>query len=158
MHLRGKQLLFCLNGRYVELEALPGQMLRASYGLLGGRNTLHVSSYSDSTPEAAPVRSWTFDGIGWTPGEPSFIDESREAQSGEASTDLPSSSGDAFSPRLKDGEPSTLDWAMPMSSTGKDNESINYGALGKQRVNEQWLKLLPMTSEERERLSSCLAD
>jgi hypothetical protein len=137
--LSGNRLSFSLNGQPVELEASPGQTLRASYGLLDGRHTLHVSSYSDSTPGAGPVRSWTFDGIGWTPGEPCFIDESREPPTAEPSDGRRSSSGDG-SPRTSLDGDGWMGFNVNTSSTTTGSPSESYAEAGHRLAREAVLR------------------
>ena len=130
MNLIGRRLSFFLNGQQVELEALPGQTLRVFFGWHEGRRTLRALSYSDSTPGAEPELCWIYDGLGWTPNEPSFTEGNQALRTPEQSDARPSSLDDESSPISSDG----VEWTPPLkcfgSSPTKENRFANFGGPG----------------------------
>lgn len=154
--LIGSRLSFYLNGQLVELEAYPGQKLRASYGKDGERRTLCVSSFSDSTRGHEPAHYWTYDGRGWIQTGEFYTDERLELPTIKRKSARPSNSDDASGGIWLDGK-----YYPPGTSTSsaiKGGASQSYDAHGRLHANEQASKPPHTTFAEHERQSSCPRD
>lgn len=150
MHLIGRRLSFSLNGQQVELEASPGETLRAFFGAREGRPILRVLSYLGSTPAVGPARCLSYDGIGWTLEELCSIAELRERQMDPQSGARPSNSDEESSHTFSDGNVAMIEraWEKKPSSIMTEPQSKNCDGLG--QLHAAFLEYGPLRTTSAE--------